>query len=162
MTEKEPVGRPTVYKPEYVQQVEKLCLLGATEPEIADFFGVNVVTIHRWSAKYPEFCNAKKVGKETADNRVERSLYQKATGYTFESEKLFQHQGEVIRAKVREHVPPSDTAMIFWLKNRRPAEWRDVHKIEHGRAGEFDNLSNDELRDLMRKEAVEVGVMSKH
>ena len=70
-----------------------------------------------------------KSGKEVADNRVERSLYNRAVGYTFDSEKVFQHQGEIVRAKTVEHVPPDTTAGIFWLKNRKPAEWRD--KIEH-------------------------------
>jgi hypothetical protein len=60
---------------------------------------------------------------------VVSSLYHKAVGYTFESEKIFQHQGEIIRAPVREHVAPDTTAAIFWLKNRRPADWRD--KQEH-------------------------------
>lgn len=147
------MGRPTEYKPEYAGQVEKLCLLGATDIEIADFFGVHVATIYRWSFKYPEFCEAKKTGKETLDERVERSLFQRAVGYTFESEKIFQHQGEVVRAKTREHVPPSDTAMIFWLKNRRPDRWRDVHKHEVGGAGAFDGMSDDDLENFIRAEA---------
>jgi hypothetical protein len=29
-----------------------------------------------------------------------------------------------------EHVPPSDVACIFWLKNRDPARWRDAWQIE--------------------------------
>ena len=37
--------------------------------------------------------------------------------------------------------------MIFWLKNRQPEKWRDVHKIEHGKAGEFDNLTTEQLRE---------------
>jgi hypothetical protein len=28
-------------------------------------------------------------------------------------------------------VPPSDVATIFWLKNRKPAEWRDAWQLEH-------------------------------
>jgi hypothetical protein len=34
-------GRPTSFKPEYVAQAEKLCALGATDQEIADFFEGN-------------------------------------------------------------------------------------------------------------------------
>jgi hypothetical protein len=29
-----------------------------------------------------------------------------------------------------EHVPPSDVAGIFWLKNRDPQHWRDAWQIE--------------------------------
>lgn len=125
------VGRPTEYKSEYVTQARKLCEMGATDADLADFFGVSDRTIYRWAARYEEFCQALKAGKDVADERVERSLYHKAVGYTFDSEKVFQHQGEIVRAKTREHVPPSDTAAIFWLKNRRRDQWRDKQEFEH-------------------------------
>jgi hypothetical protein len=122
-------GRPSAFKPEYVEQAKKLCELGATDVEMADFFKVAVSTFYLWKNKQPEFSEALKAGKSAADERVERSLYHKAVGYTFESEKVFQFQGQIIRAPTREHVPPDTTAMIFWLKNRRADEWRD--KTEH-------------------------------
>jgi hypothetical protein len=126
-----PMGRPTDYKPEYADQARKLCELGATDIDIADFFEVSDRTIYRWQSRHPEFCQALKAGKESADDRVERSLYHKAVGYSFDSEKVFQHQGEIVRAKTREHVAPDTTAAIFWLKNRRRGEWRDKQDIEH-------------------------------
>jgi hypothetical protein len=119
------VGRPVEYNKAYVEQVKMLCKLGATDMEIAEFFGVNEVTFYRWKAKYPEFCKATRTAKEEADERVQRSLYHRAVGYTFTSEKIFQFQGEIIRAKTREHVPPETAACSLWLRNRRPAEWRD-------------------------------------
>lgn len=151
-------GRPSGYKPEYAEQAEKLCRLGATDIELADFFEVSDRTIYRWQSIYPDFCQALKAGKETADDRVERSLFHRATGYSFDSEKVFQYQGEIIRAKTREHVPPDTTAMIFWLKNRRQGDWRDVHKHEHGKPGDFDGMSADELRNHVAREAKELGL----
>lgn len=130
------IGRPTSYDPAYVGQVGKLCELGATDAEIAEFFGVNEMTFYRWKAKYPKFCEAIKTAKKSADERVERSLYHKATGYTFTSEKIFQHDGEIIRARTREHVPPDTTACIFWLKNRRPDQWREKSAIDLNVTGE--------------------------
>lgn len=124
------MARPTDFKPEFIEQARKLCELGATDIEIADFFEVSDRTIYRWQLKYPEFCQALKAGKESADDRVERSLYHKATGYTFEAEKIFQNNGEIIRAPYREHIPPDTTSMIFWLKNRRPDVWRDKREQE--------------------------------
>lgn len=121
-------GRPTGYKPEYAEQARKLCEHGLTDDELADFFEVSTRTIYRWQSQFPEFCQSLKVGKDPADDRVERSLYHKACGYTFESEKIFNYQGEVVRAKTIEHVPPDTTAAIFWLKNRRKEEWRDRHE----------------------------------
>lgn len=125
MAEKHPGGRPTDYKPEFAEQAKKLCELGATDADLADFFSVTDRTIYRWSAKHPEFCHALKAGKETADDRVERSLFHRAVGYSYDSEKVFQFQGAVVRADTKEHVPPDTTAAIFWLKNRRRDQWRD-------------------------------------
>ncbi len=128
-----PAGRPTSYKPEYVEQAEKLCALGATDIEIADFFGVTERTIQRWRISYPEFCRAIKVAKEEADRRVERSLFQRATGYEQEAVKIFMPSGasEPVYAPYREKVAPSDTACIFWLKNRQREKWRDKQDHEH-------------------------------
>ena len=36
-----------------------------------------------------------------------------------------------VYAPYREHVPPDTTAAIFWLKNRKPSEWRDAWQVEH-------------------------------
>jgi hypothetical protein len=124
-------GRPSSYKPEYAAQAEKLCKLGATDIEIADFFGVERTTVWRWSQAHEEFCNALKAGKEVADERVERSLYARALGYTHDAVKIFNANGEALVVPYREHVAPDTTACIFWLKNRKPGEWRDKQDIEH-------------------------------
>ena len=140
----EKTGRPSGYQPDFAVQAKKLCELGATDIEIADFFEVSDRTVYRWQLKYPEFCQALKAGKDAADDRVERSLYHKATGYTFESEKIFQYEGTIVRTPTREHVPPDTVSMIFWLKNRRPEQWREkteqVVRHEH-----INQLSDDEL-----------------
>ena len=125
-----PAGRPSKYDPKYVEQAEKLCLLGATEAEVADFFKVDVVTIYRWKVAHPEFCNALKVGKEAADNRVEQSLYHRALGYSHKAVKIFNDQGAPLEVEYTEHYPPDTTACIFWLKNRRRDSWRDRHDHE--------------------------------
>lgn len=119
------VGRPSSYKPEYATQAAKLCKLGATDADLADFFGVATSTIWRWSGQYAEFCNALKTAKDLADERVERSLYQKAVGYEYDAVKIFQYEGSPVEVPYREKVAPDTTAAIFWLKNRRKAEWRD-------------------------------------
>lgn len=124
-------GPHTSYKPEYAKVAASLCKLGATDKELADHFDVDVRTIKNWEKHYPSFFKALERGKEAADARVERALYSKAMGYTYESEKIFfdAKNGEVVRAETLEHVPPSDTAISLWLRNRKPAEWRD--KVDH-------------------------------
>lgn len=124
-------GRPTDYKPEYVEQATKLCALGATDYELADFFGVNTATIYRWRNVHLDFCEAVTCGKAAADERVARALFNRAVGYTFESEKVFQHQGQVVRAATVEHVPPDPSAAKLWLTNRRPEEWREKQEVDH-------------------------------
>lgn len=156
MTERAPEGRPSSFDISFVRQAEKLCVLGATDAEIADFFGVTVRTIYRWKAAHDEFCQALKAGKELADNRVERSLYQKATGFTYVEQQAFKvKKVEYLNGKrlseteelkvvdVERFSPPDTTAMIFWLKNRRPEQWRD--KTEHVIRHELAQMSDDEL-----------------
>lgn len=118
-------GRPSKYKPEYVREGEKLCRLGATDAQIADFFGVTESTLYLWKVTYAEFSEALKRGKAELDSQVEQSLFRRAMGYSHQSEKVFQFQGQVIRAETVEHYPPDPTSMIFWLKNRQPEKWRD-------------------------------------
>jgi hypothetical protein len=128
-----PGGRPNKFRPEYIEQARKLCQFGHTDPELAEFFGVHLQTINNWKAKYPEFLYALKAGKEVADNRVERSLYERAVGYNYEATKIFMPAGreKPVYAPYIEHVPPDVTAAIFWLKNRDPAHWRDTQQLEH-------------------------------
>lgn len=128
-----PAGRPTAYKAEFAKQVEHLTQLGATDQEVADFFEVDVRTIYRWKHEHNEFCQALKVGKEIADERVERSLYQRAIGYEQEEVKIFMPSGaeEPVYAPFRAKVAPDVTAGIFWLKNRRKDQWRDKSEVEH-------------------------------
>src|SRR5690242_5095291 len=114
-----PAGRPSSYKPEYAEQVRKLCLLGATNEEIADFFGVVTSTLDNWRAEYPEFLGAIKEGKLQADANVGQRLFERAMGFTHPEEKIFQVDGQIIRADTTKQYPPDTAAAIFWLKNRR-------------------------------------------
>jgi len=135
-TPSEPVGtamgRPTLYKPEFATQAAKLCKLGATDDELADFFGVSTRTILRWKAEKEDFCQAIQTAKDEADNRVERSLYQKAVGYEQDAVKIFMPAGasKPAYAPYREKVAPDTAAAIFWLKNRRKEQWRDRSEQE--------------------------------
>lgn len=124
-------GRPTAYQDKYAEQAKVLASLGATDMEQAQFFGVSIRTLHRWKIEHPEFREALEMGKDEADGKVEKSLYQRATGYTFDSEKILVVEGEVQRIETLEHVPPDTKAAMFWLQNRRPGLWRSVNHIKH-------------------------------
>lgn len=125
--------RPSKFKPEMCEQAKKLCAQGFTDKELADFFEVSERTIYNWAADYPEFLQSLKLGKEASDHRVERSLFHRATGYSHQAVKIFcdPKTGSKEIIEFVEHYPPDTTACIFWLKNRKPAEWRDKIDVEH-------------------------------
>lgn len=129
--EREGSGRPTSYKPEYVQIARKMCSMGANDADLADAFNVTVSTIWRWSTANPEFCSALKIDKGEYDERVKRSLAQRALGYSYDAVKIFMPAGaeQPVYAKYREHVPPDPGAAKIWLANRQPDEWRERREI---------------------------------
>jgi uncharacterized protein YjiS (DUF1127 family) len=143
-------GRPTGYQATFAKQAEKLCALGATDIEIADFFEIDVRTLYRWKHSHPEFCQALNVGKASADERVTHSLYQRAIGYEQEAVKIFMPAGaaEPVYAPYREKVAPDVTAAIFWLKNRRPDLWRDKHELEHTGRVALASITDEQLADI--------------
>ncbi len=131
-TEKHAGGRPPKYNPDlHPKLAEAYAWGGATEEEIAQRLDVSVTTIANWKNQHPEFLDALTRGKQTPDDKVERSLYERATGYSFPSEKIMavsdgKDKGSHIeRVSITEHSPPDVTACIFWLKNRRKDKWRD-------------------------------------
>ena len=67
--------------------------------------------------------------------RIALRLFSRATGYPYETEKVFQQRGKVVRATITEHVPPDTTACIFWLKNRRPDLCDVTRQEQTGRDG---------------------------
>ena len=85
MTEKNEVkkksrGRKSGYREEYAEQALKLCLLGATDKEIAEFFSVSEQTLNSWKKKFPQFLESLKKGKAVADANVASRLYSRAIG----------------------------------------------------------------------------------
>lgn len=130
--EKRPVGRPTSYKPEYCEQAYKLCLLGADDKRIADFFDVAESTLNKWKLDFPEFSESLKAGKDDADASIAASLYHKAKGYVGKKVVTASFNGQITDSmEVAEYYAPDTTAAIFWLKNRQPKQWRDKQDIDH-------------------------------
>lgn len=115
------------YRPVYAKQCYKLCLLGAIDQDLADFFEVDRDTIKNWSKKYPEFSEARKEGKMMADAEVASKLYERATGCTINKQKVLSN-GEIV--EYQEELPPETRAIEYWLNCRNREKWSTKQKVE--------------------------------
>lgn len=125
-------GRKPLFKKYMIEEAEKLAELGLTNEEIADFWGRSRRAFQYWLKKYPELLHTLKAGKDRADKEVEGSLYKRAQGYEFK-EQTYEKRGDDLKLtkEIVKQMAPDTTAAIFWLKNRRPKDWRDKHEFEH-------------------------------
>ncbi len=111
---------------------------GLTDEQIANNMGIVPSTLYEWKKKYSEISEALKRGKEVIDIEVENALIKKTKGYNAQVKKTFKLkevyfddngrrcEKEHLETAIDEvHVPADTTAQIFWLKNRKPNEWRD-------------------------------------
>lgn len=121
-------GRPTKYRPEYADQAKRACGMGYTDKRLAEMFGVDQRTIDNWKHDYPGFFQSLQDGKDIWDDSVEIALAQRAMGYSHPDVHI---TSKGARIPVIKHYPPDPTSAIFWLKNRRPKQWRDKHEVDH-------------------------------
>ena len=146
-TYRDPGGRPTEYKEEFCRVAAEMLLVGATEEEVAEEIGVTTRTFLRWKSIHPEFCRVFEVSKEeykkNLNSRVERSLYNRAVGYTYDTVKVFSFQGTPTIVPVKEHVPPDISAAKYWLENRTE-DWKSAPTTQVNNltleAGDIDKL----------------------
>jgi hypothetical protein len=134
---KKPVGRPSNYKAEYAEQARKLCLLGATDKELADFFEVEEKTINNWKLAHKEFLQSIKAGKVIANANVADRLYQRALGYSHPEVHISNFQGVITQTPITKHYPPDPTSAIFFLKNREKDKWREKLDVDTKVTGEL-------------------------
>ena len=128
-------GRPNKY---YSHVEPKLLLIeawardGVTEEQMCNNLDVSASAWSEYKKEFPALVEALKNGREVIDTMVENALLKAALGYEYEEDQM---SGQFV-ARVKKYAHPNTTALIFWLKNRRPREWRDKQEIEHsGEAG---------------------------
>lgn len=121
-----------------------LAAAGLTNQEMAKTMGIATSTFNKWRKDREEFEEAVQMGKGIADAKVEKSLFKRALGYDYEEKKVITtidpKTGETLPVrieKVTKHVPPDTTAQIFWLKNRKPEDWRDRRDVAVADEGEI-------------------------
>ena len=152
-------GRPTKYRPEYAEQARKLCLLGLIDGELADFFGVDEATIHRWKHTHKDFCESISTGKMLADSDVADSLYRSAVGGHFITEErpAGGENGPASILPLKRQVAPSVQAQSLWLRNRQPRLWRDRIEVQADITTSQANIDavNEMLREKLARQAAE-------
>jgi hypothetical protein len=134
--------------PSKLEIVEGWARNGATDLDMIEALGIGKDTFYLWKKEHPEFAEAVSRGKEVADIQVENALFKRALGYTYDETTKemgvvveggriqFDDEGNPrkelqVTKVVTKQVNPDVTAQIFWLKNRKPAEWRDKQEIKH-------------------------------
>lgn len=143
---------------EWLEQ-DKLTLLeawardGLTDEQIANNMGISVASLYNYKNQHLEILEALKKGKEVVDIEVENALLKKCFGYNVPIKKTFkvkrikynpengkkvEEYEELVEGEDEVHIPADTTSQIFWLKNRKPKEWREKQ--------EYSN--NDELEKL--------------
>ena len=108
---------------------------GLTEEQISKNLGVSYGTFRR-AKKDPEvgqqICTALIATKDVVDFQVENQLFKRAIGYEYEEVKEEYEMGMLTKRTVtKKMVPPDVSAQIFWLKNRKPTEWRDRREVDN-------------------------------
>ena len=107
---------------------------GLTDEQISKNMGIRRSTLYDWKKKHLAISDALKKGKEVVDIEVENALYKRAVGFTIKEEEVIIEEvdGRPRQRKkiTRKEVPPDVTAQIFWLKNRKPEQWRDKRYSE--------------------------------
>jgi len=142
-------GAPTKYKEEYNEQAYKLCLLGATDEELAVFFEVCEATINNWKIDKAEFLESIKRGKLIADAEMAESLYKRGRGFEYTEVKEEESEAGYKTTKTTKYYPPDTGAAFIWLKNRQPKKWRDKSSIDLNI--DKDTLTDEELNKQIER-----------
>ena len=122
---------------------------GLTDEQIAKNLGIGKNTFYQYKKEHQDFSDSLKKGKEVVDFEVENALLKRAKGYTTVLRKgKVTKFGDVVEVKEEMHVPPDVLAQIFWLKNRKPKQWKDKIDIEDEANKETLKKLDDVLKGL--------------
>lgn len=119
-----------VFLPDYADQIRAIMMNGYDEDDISELFDISRKQMGIWKSQYPEFKKAVEFGYTDADAAVLNALFQTATGYTHDEEKLFMWDGEIIRGDTVKHYKPDVQAIKLWLTNRQRTNWSDRRETE--------------------------------
>lgn len=137
-------------EPEGLLKLEGWARDGLTDEQIAENMGISRSTLNSWKDKYSDISDTLKRGKEVVDRQVENALLKRALGYRYDEVTM---ENGVETKRVTKEVMPDTTAQIFWLKNRKPEEWRDKKDVdlvgEVNTNNPYKDLTTEELKKLI-------------
>lgn len=135
---KKVTGAKSKYNPEtFPLLAEGYARNGLNDKQIAKNLGITFQSYYTYQNKHIEFFEAIKRGKRPVDTEVENALLKRAKGYEYEevTEEIETNANGEVRSKTTKvtvkKVAPDVGAIAFWLKNRRPAEWKDKQIMDH-------------------------------
>ncbi len=139
---------------------------GLTDEQIAKNMDISRSTLAEWKKKFSDISDTLKKGKDEVDIEVENKLLKRALGYEYTettSERVLNKEtGEyefVLTKEVTKEVVPDTTAQLFWLKNRRPEQWRDKREVQvEGKLDTTAAMSDEELAERIKKLKGKFGV----
>lgn len=125
-----------------------------TDEQIAKNLEISKTTFYKYIKEHSELSERLKKGKEVIDFEVENALLKRVLGYKYKE--VSKEEELNITKEVIKKVVPDTTSQIFWLKNRKPEEWRDKQNIKHSGDmnvnNSFENLTTEQLLKLAGEE----------
>lgn len=91
--------------------------------------GISKTAFWGWYKESEDLRRSCAIAKDVADLTVEDALYRRAVGYDYWEEVWELVEGEVILTKkYKKHLPPDTKAIMQWLYNRLPNQWRAMQE----------------------------------
>jgi hypothetical protein len=174
-------GRTGYWEPKFTKQAYKLALLGATDKQMADFFGVATSVFEYWKQQKDELTASIKRGRLEADAKVAHALYKRALGYKHADVHIMSNRvqefdqvtGKVTKeytkpliVPITKYYPPDTVACIKWLSLRQKEQWAEISKLQVTYEGDISiHHIADQISDQSKfttdeiKLALKLGVM---
>lgn len=163
------------FKREIVDIVANLRAEGWNYKRIAEEIGASESTLRLWRKKYPEFRDACKITNPRAKDNVQQALLKIAQGYDFQEvtrQGLWKHKmtGAVckfppldsnpadwvhfmkVTKTVTKHRPPETQAIMHFLSNLYPSEWKIKQLVQQQKVGdEYEDWTEEQLESEIER-----------
>lgn len=143
------------YCPEIVETLVKHLIKGSTVTSACHAVGISKAAFYEWMDKKLDFKDTIKKAQAIPDRKVENSLFKMAKGFFKVKEKHYEpnKDGKRVLVKIIEKIMlPNVTATIFYLKNKKPDDFKDRHEHDHSGTVKHEvSLSLKDLKNSIKK-----------